>query len=188
MKKQGKQKKNWKNSIRLVFLILCGAVLGVNVYLANANRLVGNQLPMPFGYGAAVVLSGSMEPELSKSDLIIVKRTEAYELNDVVVFQDKDTLVVHRIIFIDGKTVITQGDANNVEDEPMEISVIKGEVVGVVPGAGAVVDFFKSPVGILLTIAVAILLVELSHTKQKQKDMDELDKIKEEIRKLKEDI
>ena len=71
--------------MRLLLLILCGLVIGVNMYLANANSLVGNQLPMPFGYGAAVVLSGSMEPEFSEGDLIFVKETESYKQNDIVV-------------------------------------------------------------------------------------------------------
>ena len=53
-------------------------MIGFNVYLANAYGLVGNQLPMPFGYGAAVVLSGSMEPEFSEGDLILIKETKDY--------------------------------------------------------------------------------------------------------------
>ena len=50
-----------KYILRIFLLALCGAVIGFNIYSANANRLVGNQLPMPFGCGAAVVLSGSIE-------------------------------------------------------------------------------------------------------------------------------
>ena len=61
MKKNGKFKVTFKGVLRILVLIICGIVLGVNVYLANANSLVGNKLPMPFGYGSAVVLSGSME-------------------------------------------------------------------------------------------------------------------------------
>ena len=68
MKQFSKRKFKLKSTFRLLLLILCGLILGVNVYLANANSLVGNQLPTPFGYGAAVVLSGSMEPEFSKGD------------------------------------------------------------------------------------------------------------------------
>ena len=63
-----KKKKIFKNIIRIGLLALCGAVLGVNLYFANAGSLLGDKLPMPFGYGAAVVLSGSMEPALSKGD------------------------------------------------------------------------------------------------------------------------
>ena len=90
--------KKLKNILRLVVLVILGAVIGVNAYLMNANNLVGNKLPMPFGYGAAVVLSGSMEPEFSKGDLIIVKETDDFDLNDIVVFESGNSLVVHRVV------------------------------------------------------------------------------------------
>ena len=61
--------------------------------MINAKNLVGNNLPMPFGYGAAVVLSGSMEPAFSKGDLIIVKETDEYGLNDIVVFESENPSV-----------------------------------------------------------------------------------------------
>ena len=114
--------------IRLVCFVICGAVLGINLYLFNANRLLGNQLPMPFGYGGAVVLSGSMEPRLSVGDFIIVQETSEINENDIVVFQEHSSLVVHRVIAIDGTAVTTQGDANNVADSPVDVSAIKGKV------------------------------------------------------------
>ena len=60
-----------KSIVRLVLIAICGGILGLNLYSANANKLVGNQLPMPFGYGWAVVLSGSMEPAMQIGDLIM---------------------------------------------------------------------------------------------------------------------
>ena len=62
--------------IRRAILIFMGFFLGVNIYLANARGILGRQMPMPFGYGIGVVLSGSMEPSLSKNDLIIVKESK----------------------------------------------------------------------------------------------------------------
>ena len=56
---------------RYVLLVTLAALVGINVYALNASRLAGNQVPMPFGVGASVVLSGSMEPELSVGDLLL---------------------------------------------------------------------------------------------------------------------
>lgn len=187
MKQFSKPKSKLKNTLRLLLLILCGLILGVNVYLANANSLVGNQLPTPFGYGAAVVLSGSMEPEFSKGDLIVVKETENYKLNDIVVFQDGNSLVVHRIISIDGETITTKGDANNTADEPINVSAVKGEVLFWIPYAGSVVGFLKTPVGIICIIAAAIALIEIPRRNEKKKDNEERQKIIEEIERLKKD-
>ncbi|MBO5196337.1 MAG: signal peptidase I [Clostridia bacterium] len=182
-----KNKKKFPPVLRLILLVICGAVLGVNVYLANAKSLVGNQMPMPFGYGASVVLSGSMEPEFSKGDLIIVGEADSYQERDIVVFQDGASLVVHRIIEIDGEKIITQGDANNVPDEPIESSVIKGKVLFHIDKLGTIVSFFKTPVGTVLIIAAAIALVEIPRRREKDADDAEKQKILEEIKRLREE-
>lgn len=168
-------------------LILCGTILGVNVYMANARRLVGNQMPMPFGYGAAVVLSGSMEPEFSQGDLILVKEETSYETRDIVVYQQHDSLVVHRIISMDGDVVITQGDANNAPDEPITTADIKGRVLCWIPGAGNVVSFLKTPVGIFCIIAAAIALLEIPRRREMKEDDAQRQLLLDEIRRLKEE-
>lgn len=177
-------KRRWKNILRLLALGICGAIVGVNVYLINAKSLVGNQLPMPFGYGAAVVLSGSMEPELSVDDLIIVREPEQLAVDDVVVFQDTANLVVHRIISVDGETITTKGDANNIADEPIPLSVVKGQVILALPLAGRLVNFLKTPVGTVCIIVLAIALVEIPRRSEIKKDDEERQKIIDEIERL----
>ena len=188
VKRFRKSKFTWKNTMRLLLLVVCGITIGINVYLANANSLVGNQLPMPFGYGLAVVLSGSMEPELSIGDLLFVKETEDYKENDIVVFQEGNTLIVHRVIEIDGETITTKGDANNIADEPINISSVKGKMWFCVPYVGKIVEFLKTPVGTFGMIAAAIALVEIPRRNEKRKDEREHQKIIDEINHLKSDM
>ena len=76
-------------------------------------------LPMPFGIGAANVLSDSMEPAFSRGTLLIVKKEENLKEGDIVVYQSGKNLIVHRIVRLDENQVVTQGDANNVPDEPL---------------------------------------------------------------------
>lgn len=173
------------NLVRRLLLIVLGLIIGVNMYLANARGLTGNQMPMPFGTGCAVVLSGSMEPELSVDDLIIVREANTYEVNDVVVYQNGFELIVHRIINIDGDTITTKGDANNVEDTPTDISAIKGRVVASIPKIGLIAQVLKTPLAILLLGVLAFVLMEVSFRKEKEADSKNLDAIKEEIRMLK---
>ncbi len=153
----------------------------------NANNLVGNQLPMPFGYGAAAVLSGSMEPEFSQGDLIIVKEMETYNQDEIVVFQKEDTLVVHRIIQIDDETITTKGDANSSADEPIRLSDIKGKVILVIPFAGNIVTWLRTPVGISCTLLAAIALMEIPRRIEKKKDDEERQRILDEIERLKQE-
>ena len=178
----------FKDILRLVVLVVCGTILGVNVYLANARNLVGNQMPMPFGFGGAVVLSGSMESELSVGDLILVKESDDIQVNDVVVYQSVNSLVVHRVVDVNENMITTQGDANNVADEPVDVSLVKGEVFFSIPGVGNIVNLLKTPVGIVLTIGLAILLVELPRRSEMKQDDEERQKLIDEINELKKEI
>ena len=176
-----------KSVIRIVVLVLLAALIGVGIYSMNASMLGGNALPMPFGFGMTVVLSGSMEPELSVDDLLIVAPAETYEVGDVGVFQTQRTAVVHRIVSINGDEIITRGDANTGDDEPITKENIKGKVVFVIPLVGMLINFIKSPVGTILLLCLAIWLLESSFKKEKEQKSEELEAIRREIEELKKD-
>ena len=180
--------KQLKTALRMLALLILGVFLGIRFYAWNAQHLTGNAVPMPFGVGASVVLSGSMEPALSVGDLLIFTEEEHYEVGDVVVYQSVRTPVVHRIIALDTETVITQGDANNAADKPFGVQLIKGKVVTVVPLVGYLIWALKTPLGTILTIAAAVLLMELSYRKERQEKDKEQEKIKEEIRQLMQEL
>ena len=173
--------------IRRLVLALLGLLMGLQIYFVNAGRVMGDPLPMPFGYGAAVVLSGSMEPTYSAGDLLIVKKTDHYQTGDIVVYQSGRSLVVHRIIDMNGETVTTQGDANNAPNEPFAVSQIKGISVGSIPFVGTWFRILKTPVGLMAAFLCTIFLIEESFRKQSDTDAAELEKIKEEIQRLKQD-
>lgn len=190
MKKTPKhQKKRFskKTVFRYIVFSFIGIVLGLFVYTQNAKGLLKDKIPMPFGYGMSVVLSGSMESRLSVDDLVIIKATDNYKVNDIVLFQDGNSLVIHRIIEIDGDTVTTKGDANNIADEPINKSQIKGVLVYDIAGLGAVVNILKQPVSVFIILAAAFLLTEFSYRKEKDTDTEELDEIKKMIEELKKD-
>ena len=173
--------------IRRLILVLVGLILGTVLYFANAQGIVGNQLPMPFGYGIANVLSGSMEPTFSKGTLLLVKETQNVQTGDIVVYQSENSLIVHRIIAINDTEITTQGDANNTPDPVFQKSQIKGVVIGWIPYAGTITSLLKTPAGILILLILAILLIEGSFQKEKEEKEMELEAIKEEIRRLKQE-
>ena len=178
-------KKKLKAILRITIITLVAIIVGVNVYTINATRLAGNSIPMPFGVGAAVVLSGSMEPELSTGDMLIVAERESYSVGDVIVYQDGRTSVTHRIVAISDDEVITRGDANNTDDAPISIDNIKGRVVFVVPFIGYIANAIKTPIGTIVILALSVFLLERSFRSTKEKDDKELESIKAEIERLK---
>lgn len=190
MKKNPKHKNKTfskKTVFRYIVFSFIGIVLGLLVYTQNAKGLLKDKMPMPFGYGMSVVLSGSMEDRLSVDDLVIIKATDDLDVNDIVIYQDGNSLVIHRIIDIDGDTVITKGDANNTADNPINKSQIKGVLVYDIAGLGAVVNILKQPVSVLIILVAVLLLTELSYRKEKDEDTEELDEIKKMIEELKKD-
>lgn len=188
-----KTKKRLGQVFKWICLSLALAVVGVNLYTANAEKLTGNAMPMPFGFAASVVLSDSMQPTLHAGDLIFVVRQDAYEAGDIVVFQDGRSATVHRIRRINGETAVTAGDGNlddfgePIEDPPIHIERIKGKVVGSVPYVGFLVNFIKTPIVTLFLVAAAVLLVRKSIAAERAEKQREIDFIKEEIRRLKDE-
>lgn len=182
-----KKKSGKKILFRYIIFAFVSIIIGSFLYSQNAKGILKNKMPMPFGYGISVVLSGSMEDRLSADDLVIIKATDDYKINDIVLYQDGNTFVIHRIIEIDGDTVTTKGDANNVADEPINKSQIKGVLVYDIAGLGAVVNVLKQPVSVILILAAAFLLTELSYRKEKNTAAEELNEIKKMIEELKKD-
>ena len=143
---------------------------------------------MPFGYGTAVVMSGSMEPTLSVGDMVVIRQEETYATGDVVVYQSRDSLVIHRIVSIGEDLFTARGDANNTDDDPIALRYIKGRLVMAVPFVGKLLQVLKSTPVVLVILVAAVMLMELSWRKEKEKDDEELDAIKEEIRKLQKEL
>ena len=129
------------------------------VYLWNARTLGGNEMPMPFGVGASVILSGSMEPTLRVNDLVFIRRADCYQVGDVVVYQSGNMPVIHRLIALEGDMALTQGDANNVPDAPVSMTSIKGKLALRIPYAGMAVQAIQTMPGTLAVIGLAVWLM-----------------------------
>ncbi len=171
-----------------LLLVLAAVVLGLNIYFWNARNLAGNAMPMPFGYGVAVVLSGSMEPALSVNDLVIIQETKEAATDDIIVYQNGEDLIIHRVLAITDDEIITKGDANDSADAPIRAEDVKGKLVLTIPGIGFLALAMKRPVVIVLLLFLAVAMTELSFRKEQKKAADDLDEIRAEIARLKETL
>jgi signal peptidase len=80
----------------------------------------------------AVVEGNSMEPTLQTGDLVIVLKrvaTSDVSVGDVVVYRRGSTLIIHRVVMIEGSTFITKGDNNWVVDPPVNSEALIGKVL-----------------------------------------------------------
>lgn len=177
--------KKHRLALTVLLALVMSLSLGLSFYTYNARVVNNNALPMPFGLGVSVVYSGSMEPTYSGGDLIFVTKADSYELGDVVVFQTNKKAVMHRIIEIDGDTVVTKGDANNVADEPIPLASIKGKVRFHIPFVGHIVRLMKTTVGTVLILATAIFLFEYPFIREKREQRKKREELLKEIEQIK---
>ncbi len=135
----------------LIALFLMGArIIGLNVYN---------------------VISGSMEPTYSVGDLIYVKGVDYEKVSEEIKVGDPITFVLnsdkvvatHRVVKIDVKNqmLYTKGDTNGVVDPPVLFKNVIGKPIFSIPFLGYVSAFMQTPIGMVVTITVGLLLILL---------------------------
>ena len=174
--------------IKIALIVAISIILGFILYTWNSQMMMGSSLPMPFGFGIAEVLSDSMYPNIQTHDVVIIVPQDDYEIDDIVAFQDRDMVVLHRIIGQneDG-TFITKGDyAENSQDPtPLKSTHIYGKHVKTFKGAGKFFNVIKSPIVSFSLLLIAGLFFFLSSKKEKADDNEDIERVKREIAKLK---
>jgi len=84
-------------------------------------------------YPIASITSGSMWPVLKQGDMVFIRgysgNKQDLKLGDVVVYKNERGFTIHRIVKLDEKTLVTKGDANNIDDAPVEYSQLIGKMV-----------------------------------------------------------
>ncbi len=153
----------WK-ILQSALLVLLSVILLCNIYV------IVTKAPTVFGWSWAVVLSGSMEPEIAVNDLIVNKAQDSYKVGDVITFENGNSLITHRIVGENAMGFITQGDANNTEDSnPVAQERILGKVVLTVPKVGIAVGYLKTPLGMLCMILMGFCLIEIPYLLERRK-------------------
>ena len=180
-------------SIVIVFLV---AVLLFNLIIMIKAKLKPNSVPSIFGYKPFIVLSGSMESEISVGDLVFVKEvdTDTLNVNDVIAFRDSNNLVTtHRIVkFVstdNGTCYVTKGDNNNTTDDEIVCpKSVEGKYVSKISKVGNAILFIQKPLGftiMMLIIVIVCILIYVFNNKNNNKLSNEELKEFEEYKKKK---
>ena len=83
-------------------------------------------------YPMAAITSGSMWPSLKKGDLVLIKGVNnkgEVKVSDIVVYNNPSGFTIHRVVEINGNTITTKGDANNISDPTVKYEDIVGKAV-----------------------------------------------------------
>ncbi len=158
------------NLLQTILTCVLGLILAVNVWMMFQRLVMDVPLPSIFGYTHATVVSGSMSPTLNVGDMVIYQVQDQYAVDDIIIFQQGDYFVTHRIVGEDDGWFITKGDYNNTTDaDPLNPADIHGKMVVVIPNVGDAIEFLKTPAGILVLVVIGILLIESPNITRKGK-------------------
>jgi signal peptidase len=182
-----------KKIFRWIFDIILFIILAIALIMAYNHVQVnirGNTYTTMLGYSAFEVATGSMSDTIEIGDVILVKLIEPNETlseNEIVVFTQDTTLVTHRIIKINGDQIITKGDANNTQDDPISRGQIIGKVVKIIPDVKMWKEIILTP-KVLIPTSISILLLWIFFSYDKEKDVKKTKKVIEEQEYIDEEI
>ena len=125
-----------------------------------------------YGIHPAIVLSGSMEPEIQTGSLCFINTKadiDRVKTGDIIAYSTGDIAVTHRVVAITDQGFQTKGDAN---DSP-DVSIVPrenvdGKTIFWVPYIGRILAKTTSTPGrIIMCMLIVILLLSGFLTKKK---------------------
>lgn len=173
-----KKKTKIISSLLVMLLFIVGGVIFIlSTTIIIKSKKNPYEIPDIFGYKPMIVLSGSMESEISAGDLAIVKEVDlnTLKINDIIAFREADnTVTTHRIVnkrkLNDQYFFETKGDSNkNVDENIVSYSQVEGLYLYKINGFGNVFMFVQKPLGlavILLTILIIGITGEVKDNKE----------------------
>lgn len=148
---------------KLIYIFL--VIMLYNIVLLYMTYIDKFDTPDFYIYKAYIITTTSMEPELKKDDVIIIKKAKEDKIrtDDIVTFKKGGETITHRVIQIEdtenGKLYITKGDNNNVQDEKaLQFEDIEGKVVMKIPYFGKIVTTLKNGIVIILVILIFLIM------------------------------
>ncbi len=160
----------------LKIIMTISQILLITIGLAGLLLLA---IPMIFGYKPYVVKSGSMEPTIHTGAIAYNNsraKIEDIHEGDIIVFQQGDMVVTHRVVKInEDKTFTTKGDANETEDTaPVKKEQYRGKNIFSIPYLGYLLQIVQNKICIfILVLLVGVNIIYMIFSDDEEKDKKE---------------
>lgn len=190
-------KKTIKRMFIIVSIIVVITVLFVTGVIIADAIIHKDEVPSFFGWKPFIVLSGSMEDDISTGDLAIVKEVDILILkeNDIISFiNDTGTVTTHRIVEIVEENGVkkfrTKGDSNNAVDPDLVLpECVEGLFIFRIPMFGNILINLKEPktvaIILLAILVIGLLWMNMLEKKENKKAMAENEQYKKEFEEFK---
>ena len=143
-----------KNIFKYIAYGILALFLALSCYVVVTTGILKQDYANIFGYTYFQVKTGSMTGSIDVGDIVIVNLTDNYDSGDIITYQTNGSFVTHRLVKDLGSKVITKGDVNNVEDDPVNKDQVVGKVTVIIS-----TSLLLQLLGLFIIIAIFITLV-----------------------------
>lgn len=177
LKKSQKNKLIRKILVKVIYILLLPIILWELIIVIKTIKNP-NETPDVFGIKTFTIISGSMEPNISVNDFVIIKEVDEAEIKkgDIISFKINGEIITHRVIDIeiDENTketlYTTQGDANNIQDSTkIKFENIEGKYIGKIPKIGGILIALKSKTKLAIIIIILLIIYILEERNSRKK-------------------
>ena len=162
-----------KNIIINAVIFILGIIAIIAIWASIQLNVQNKEYINIFGYSIFSTETGSMSPTIEKGDIVFVKLGEQVQEKDIITYKKDNVFITHRIIKIDGESIIAKGDNNNTEDEEISKNAIIGKVSFIINN----VEIWKkvfTDINVIIPVSITIiLLIILVSYKEKTGEKDD---------------
>ena len=162
-----------KNTIINLIIFILGIIAIIAIWTSIQLNVQNKEYVNIFGYSIFSTETGSMSPTMEKGDIVIIKIGKQAEEKDIITYKKENAFITHRIIEINGDSIIAKGDNNNTQDEAITKDAIVGKVVFIMNDVEIWKKVFSDMSVIIPIFITVILLIILVSYKEKTGDKND---------------
>lgn len=140
-------------------LLVIVLILLTNIYVIIQQLFFRNPTPEFFGYSFVVQKSYNETSKISGGDLFIVKESEIYKEGDTITYIQEDNEAMTGTILKIHDNIVIVKTADNISDI-FTVGYIVGKVEKVIPNIGNIINWLKSPFGIIIVLLLGMVIIE----------------------------
>jgi len=157
-------KRTWHITLIKTLISIVGifvlAICSIVIYKTGADLLNGNEVADIFGYIDYIVNEDNLSPLINKDDLLIIKKEQTYQEQDIVLYFYKgnskklgkiEDIIRNEYIITDNN--INKGDYNS----QISSELVIGKKVLIIKNFKLIYNIFTSPFTIILLIIITLL-------------------------------
>ena len=146
-----------KNVIINAIIFILGVIAFFAIWTSIQLSVQNKEYIDIFGYSAFSTATASMSPTIEIGDIVLVKIGEETKEKDIITYKKDNEFITHRIIEINGDSIIAKGDNNNTQDEAITKDAIVGKVVFIMNNVEVWKNVFSDP-SVLGPVALTVIL------------------------------